>query len=92
MEARGGPHIRLRCQRDRGAECWRQDHQRAMVFDYGERFSSTRGYSFIRSKRKEPALQVEYDFPGSGKYRIACKVQDDMGGEGLWTAEIEVHD
>ena len=61
-------------------------------FDYGERFSSTRGYSFIRSKRKEPALQVEYDFPGSGKYRIACKVQDDMGGEGMWTGEIEVHD
>jgi len=22
--------------------------------------------------------------------RAACKVQDDMGGEGLWTAEIEV--
>ncbi len=29
--------------------------------------------------------------PGAaGKRRIACKVQDDMGDEGLWTAEIEV--
>lgn len=28
--------------------------------------------------------------PAAGKHAIACKVQDDMGGEGLWTAEIEV--
>jgi len=21
----------------------------------------------------------------SARYRIACKMQDDMGGEGLWT-------
>jgi len=24
-----------------------------------------------------------------GRKRVACKAQDDMGGEGLWTAEIE---
>ena len=41
-------------------------------------------------KNKEPQLQVEYEFPGGGSHSIACKVQDDMGGEGLWTGEIKV--
>jgi len=59
-------------------------------FDYGKRFSSTPGYSFVRGGKKEPELQAQYEFPTAGKKRIACKVQDDMGGEGLWTAEIEV--
>lgn len=59
-------------------------------FDYGKRFSSTPGYSFVRGGNKEPELQAQYDFPSAGKRHIACKVQDDMGGEGLWTAEIEV--
>ena len=59
-------------------------------FDCGERFSSTSGFSFIRSKKKEPALQTQYEFARTGTIGIACKVQDDMGGEGLWTGEIEV--
>lgn len=59
-------------------------------FDYSRRFSSTPGFSFIRGAKKEPVLQVEFEFPHTGKFRIACKVQDDMGGEGLWTGEIEV--
>jgi len=59
-------------------------------FDYGKRFSSTPGYSFVRGAKKEPELQAQYEFPDTGRKRIACKVQDDMGGEGLWTGEIEV--
>jgi len=59
-------------------------------FEYGKRFSSTPGYSFVRGAKKEPELQAQYEFPLTGEVRIACKVQDDMGGEGLWTAEIEV--
>ncbi|MDP3196667.1 site-specific DNA-methyltransferase [Tabrizicola sp.] len=59
-------------------------------FDYGKRFSSTPGYSFVRGAKKEPQLQAQYEFPTAGRKRIACKVQDDMGGEGLGTAEIEV--
>jgi DNA modification methylase len=59
-------------------------------FDYGKRFSSTPGYSFLHGSNKGPELQAQYEFPASGKRRIACKVQDDMGGEGLWTKEIEV--
>jgi DNA modification methylase len=59
-------------------------------FDYNKRFSSTPGYSFVHGSKKEPELQAQYEFPTNGKKQIACKVQDDMGGEGLWTAEIEV--
>jgi DNA modification methylase len=59
-------------------------------FDYGKRFSSTPGYSFVRGSKKEPELQAQYKFPSAGKKRIACKVQDDMGGEGLWSTELEV--
>ena len=59
-------------------------------FDYGERFSSTPGFSFVRGGKSEPRLQAEYEFPRSGKVQVACKVQDDMGGEGLWTEEIAV--
>jgi len=59
-------------------------------FDYGKQFTSTPGYSFIRSQRNEPVLQAQYEFPQTGAFRIACKVQDDMGGEGLWTGDIEV--
>jgi len=58
-------------------------------FNYDGRFTSTAGYSFIRTAKKEPELQTQYEFPKTGKFRIACKVQDDMGGEGLWTGEIE---
>jgi DNA modification methylase len=59
-------------------------------FDYGKRFSSTPGYSFVRGSKKEPELQAQYEFPTAGRKRVACKVQDDMGGEGLWSSEIEV--
>ena len=59
-------------------------------FDYRKRFSSTPGYSFVRSGKAETELQAQYEFPAVGRKRIACKVQDDMGGEGLWTAEIDV--
>lgn len=60
-------------------------------FAYGPRFTSTQGFSFVRGGNKEPALQAQYEFPTSGKTRVACKVQDDMGGEGLWATEIEVN-
>ena len=59
-------------------------------FDHGRQFSSTPGYGFIREKGWEPVLQALYEFPRPGKFSIACKVQDDLGGEGLWIGEIEV--
>jgi hypothetical protein len=59
-------------------------------FDYNGRFTSTPGFSFVRGGNKEPILQAEHIFQSSGNKRIACKVQDDMGGEGLWIAQIDV--
>ena len=59
-------------------------------FDYDGRFVSTPGFSFVHGSKTEPTSQTQCEFPEAGKRRIACKVQDDMGGEGLWTGEIEV--
>lgn len=56
-------------------------------FDYdGKRFRATEGYAL--HKAQEP---VTYKFPRAGHYVVACKVQDDRGGEGFWTGEVEVH-
>lgn len=59
-------------------------------FDYRDRFTSTQGYSFVRTAKREPVVQVDYTFPAYGKHTIACKVQDDAGGEGLWVGQVEV--
>jgi SAM-dependent methyltransferase len=59
-------------------------------FNHNGKFKSTQGYSYIRTAKKEPALQTQYEFPRTGTHRIACKVQDDMGGEGMWVGEVEV--
>ena len=60
-------------------------------FSYnGERFISTAGYSFLGMKNKKPVLKVNYKFKSSGKKKIACKVQDDEGGEKIEIMEINV--
>ncbi|MCL5062172.1 MAG: site-specific DNA-methyltransferase [Nitrospiraceae bacterium] len=59
-------------------------------FDYRSRFSSTPGFSFIRGKNKEPILAVSFKFEKAGKKKIACRVQDDQGGESTWIGELEV--
>jgi hypothetical protein len=59
-------------------------------FHHNGKFRSTQGYSFLRTNKKEPQLQAQYEFPGAGKHRVACRVQDDMGGEGFWVGDVEV--
>ncbi len=60
-------------------------------FSYNsERFISTAGYSFLGMKDKKPVLKVSYKFSSSGKKKIACKVQDDEGGEKMEIMEINV--
>lgn len=54
----------------------------------GERFTATPGYSFQRDKSK--ALRVTHKFERARKYLVACRVQDSMGGEGMWSGEVEV--
>ena len=57
-------------------------------FDCGDRFTSTPGHSFVRGKGGV-SLRSRYTFPSEGKRRVACRVQDDMGGDGIGTAVIE---
>ena len=60
-------------------------------FDYdGRVFRAARGEWFRRGKGKDPApvMDAQHVFPRAGRYRVACRVQDDKGGEGM--AEIEL--
>jgi site-specific DNA-methyltransferase (adenine-specific)/adenine-specific DNA-methyltransferase len=60
-------------------------------FSYnGERFISTPGYSFLGLKNNKPVLKVNYKFSSAGKKKVACKVQDDEGGEKIEILEIDV--
>lgn len=59
-------------------------------FDYRDRFSSTQGYSFVRTPQGSPIMKAEYTFNSPGKKRIAVKVQDDLGGEGMHLEDIVV--
>jgi len=60
-------------------------------FNYnGERFISTREYSFLGMKNNKPILKVNYIFASPGKKKIACKVQDDEGGEKVEIFEIAI--
>ena len=61
-------------------------------FDYdGERFMATRDFSFARDKRSgRPLTSVTRKFDRAGVFRVACRVQDSRGGEGMWTGAVEV--
>ena len=60
-------------------------------FNYnGRQFSATPGYSFKRDKKKRPELLVTHKFARTGRFRVACRVQDSRGGEALWSGEVEV--
>ena len=60
-------------------------------FSYnGERFISTPGYSFLGMEKNKPVLKVDYEFKSPGKKKIACKVQDDEGGEKIEVFEVDI--
>ena len=60
-------------------------------FSYnGERFISTPGYSFLGMKDNKPVLKVIYNFYKIGKKKIACRVQDDEGGEKIEIIDLDV--
>ncbi len=62
-------------------------------FDYkGPVFRAARGEWFRRRKGKnpEPVLDAQHTFPRAGRFTVACRVQDDKGGEGLGAVEVEV--
>jgi hypothetical protein len=59
-------------------------------FSYKKHFVSTKGYSFTRDSNNNPGLITRYTFPHPGKYKIACKVQDDQGGEKMKVIDLDV--
>jgi DNA modification methylase len=60
-------------------------------FSYnGERFISTPGYSFLGMENYKPVLKINYKFSSAEKKKIACKVQDDEGGEKIEVMELEI--
>ena len=61
-------------------------------FDYdGRVFRAARGEWFRRGKGKNPppVLNAQHVFPRAGRYTVACRVQDDKGGEGMAAIELE---
>ena len=62
-------------------------------FDYTGRFTPTQGFAYGREGKNDeikPMFIVEYKFKRLGKTTIACRVQDDLGGEKIDTLEIAV--
>ena len=62
-------------------------------FDDKIGFSATPGYSFQREgsgKNRKPVLRVTHKFARTGRFRVACRVQDSRGGEAMWSGAVEV--
>ena len=59
-------------------------------FDYIGRFTPTKGFAYGRDKESKPLFNVQYKFERLGKTTIACRVQDDQGGEKIHTEIILV--
>jgi DNA modification methylase len=59
-------------------------------FSHKTQFKSSKGYAFVRGAENTPVLAASYEFPRAGKTKIACRVQDDLGGEKTHVVEIEV--
>ena len=43
-----------------------------------------------KGKNAQPPLDAQHTFPHSGTFTVACKVQDDTGGEALGTIQLHV--
>ena len=59
-------------------------------FDYLGRFTPTKGFIYGRDAKAKPLEKVQYKFERLGKTTIACRVQDDLGGEKIYTEAISV--
>ena len=59
-------------------------------FEYLGRFTPTKGFAYDRDTKSKPLLNVQYKFERLGKITIACRVQDDLGGEKIYTEVISV--
>ena len=43
-----------------------------------------------KNKNSGPPLEAQHAFPHRGTFTVACKVQDDKGGEGMATIDVKV--
>jgi len=62
-------------------------------FNYSGRFVPTQGFAYGTkgsTADMEPMFNAEYKFKQRGKNTIACRVQDDLGGEKILTREIYI--
>ena len=59
-------------------------------FEYLGRFTPTKGFAYGIDKKLKPLFNVQYKFEHLGKTPIACRVQDDLGGEQIYTEIISV--
>lgn len=59
-------------------------------FEYLGRFTPTKGFAYGRDTKAKPLFNVKYKFERLGKISIACRVQDDLGGEKIYTEIINV--
>lgn len=58
-------------------------------FHYRDYFTSSPGFEFAR-KKGGLALDAEYEFPRAGTFRVACRMQDDVGGQATAIVAVEV--
>lgn len=59
-------------------------------FNYLGRFTPTKGFAYGRDAKLKPLSNVQYKFERLGKTTIACRVQDGLGGEKIYTEVISV--
>ena len=60
-------------------------------FNYnGHEFRAAPSEWFTSDKKNGVLLDVQHEFRSNGRYTVACKVQDDQGGEGMETVVVQV--
>lgn len=57
-------------------------------FDYKGRFTPTKGFALGKDEEGNPLYKVEYKFQNLGNKSIACRVQDDIGGEKIFSTNL----
>ena len=59
-------------------------------FEFLGRFTPTQGFGYGRDPKGNPTSIIVYKFKHMGKTPIACRVQDDLGGEKIHNETISV--
>jgi hypothetical protein len=59
-------------------------------FNFNDRFTPTQGYGYGRNDNGDPFYKTEFKFYSTGRKTVACRVQDDLGGEIIHTEMIVV--